>query len=208
MRPILEYSCTVWDPFTQANITKLEKIQRHFARFILNDYRWTSSVTAMIHQLQWQTLQERRAHLKVAMMYRIINSYIDIPGSYLVQATQTNRGHSMKLLVPNARTLHVTYQNPSSQIPSGCGICYHRKLSAAPLLTYLNSRCRSSNFVREARTFLAAHSDIVENFLQHTLYIFAPCLPTQSTIIHLWWTVLHNKKKKSILIESINTNRI
>jgi len=108
LRPILEYSCTVWDPFTQANITKLEKIQRHFARFILNDYRWTSSVTAMIHQLQWQTLQERRAHLKVAMMYRIINSYIDIPGSYLVQATQTNRGHTMKLLVPNARTL--TYQ--------------------------------------------------------------------------------------------------
>ena len=43
------YSCfpTVWDPFTQANKTKLEKIQRHFARFILNDYQWTSSVTAM-----------------------------------------------------------------------------------------------------------------------------------------------------------------
>ena len=73
------YSCfpTVWDPFTQANKTKLEKIQRHFARFILNDYQWTSSVTAMIHQLQWQNLQERRAYLKVAMMYRIINSCID-----------------------------------------------------------------------------------------------------------------------------------
>ena len=105
LRPIMEYACTVWDPSTQVNITKLEKVQRRFARFVLNDHRWTSSVTAMIHQLHWQTLQERRAHLKVAMIYRIMNSYIDIPESYLVQATSTNRGHSMKLLVPNARTL-------------------------------------------------------------------------------------------------------
>ena len=105
LRPILEYTCTVWDPSTQENINKIEKVQRRFARFVLNDHQWTSSVTSMLKQLHWQTLQERRAQLKAAMMYRIMNSLVDIPGSYVVLASSTYRGHSMKLIVPHARTL-------------------------------------------------------------------------------------------------------
>ena len=105
LHPILEYACTVWDPFTQDNISKTEKVQRRFARFVFNDHQWTSSVTSMIQQLHWQTLQECRAQLKAAMMYRIMSSLVDIPGSYLVLASSTYRGHSMKLIVPHARTL-------------------------------------------------------------------------------------------------------
>ena len=106
LRPILEYACTVWDPSTQENITKLEKVQRRFARFVLNDYRWTSSVTPMIHKMHWQILQERRAQLKVAMMFRIMNSLVDIPRTYTVLAPSPylHRGHALKLVVPHART--------------------------------------------------------------------------------------------------------
>jgi hypothetical protein len=38
VRPSLEYASTVWDPHTQANINKVESIQRRAARFITNNY--------------------------------------------------------------------------------------------------------------------------------------------------------------------------
>eukprot|EP00057_Strongylocentrotus_purpuratus_P005931 XP_011660405.1 PREDICTED: uncharacterized protein LOC105436507 isoform X1 [Strongylocentrotus purpuratus] len=54
-------------------------IQRRYARFVCNDHHRTSSVKAMRDQLQWPYLQERRAQVKVAMMFCIKNSLIFIP---------------------------------------------------------------------------------------------------------------------------------
>ena len=48
VRPLLEYSATVWDPYTQKNKDRLEAVQRRAARFILNRYHNTSSVTRML----------------------------------------------------------------------------------------------------------------------------------------------------------------
>ena len=95
-----------WDPFTQANIHKLEMVQRRYARFICGDYRRTSSVAAMLHHLHWPTLQERRAQFKVVMLYRIFFSLTDIPQDNVHPSTVTaTRGHSNKILVPFARTV-------------------------------------------------------------------------------------------------------
>ena len=45
VRPSLEYASTVWDPHTQANINKVESIQRRAARFVTNNYEPRASVT-------------------------------------------------------------------------------------------------------------------------------------------------------------------
>ena len=42
----------LWDPHTQRNINKLEMVQRRGTRFVKGDYRRTSSVTAMLSDLQ------------------------------------------------------------------------------------------------------------------------------------------------------------
>ena len=47
VRSILEYSSTVWDPFYQKDIDRLERVQRRAARFVFNDYKPLSSVTSM-----------------------------------------------------------------------------------------------------------------------------------------------------------------
>ena len=39
VRPLLEYSCSVWDPHTDHLTKKLEMVQRRAARFTLNKYR-------------------------------------------------------------------------------------------------------------------------------------------------------------------------
>ena len=104
VRPIMEYGSIIWDPHTANNIGKLEMVQRKSAGFVMGDYRTTSSVTAMMTELHWQTLQERRALAKAVMMYRIVNNLVDIPTTHLIPAAVTIRGHSQKFLVPYART--------------------------------------------------------------------------------------------------------
>ena len=51
IRPILEYACMVWSPYTRSNID-LPKERLH-ARFVCtcNDYSYLSSVTTMLQQL-------------------------------------------------------------------------------------------------------------------------------------------------------------
>ena len=59
VRPIMEYAVCVWDPYQKYLTDNIEKIQRRAARWVLSNYRQQSSVTDMLHQLQWPSLQQR-----------------------------------------------------------------------------------------------------------------------------------------------------
>ena len=60
VRPSLNsYVCTVWSPYHQQNVVKLEMVQRRAARFVTNNYNRIASVTEMLHRLQWDTLEAR-----------------------------------------------------------------------------------------------------------------------------------------------------
>jgi len=107
VRPIVENASTVWDPFTQNNIDKLEQVQRRAARYVTGDHRRTSSVTSMLQNLQWASLQQRRHNAKVVMMYRIVYNLIQIPSQpYLfLQPMTRTRGHIQRYLVPHSRLI-------------------------------------------------------------------------------------------------------
>ena len=64
IRPNLEYAANVWDPYTKFNINKLKKCQRRAARFVIGVYSRESSVTSMLKELKWPTLQQRRTNAK------------------------------------------------------------------------------------------------------------------------------------------------
>ena len=85
VHPIMEYASVVWDPFTEENIRKLEMVQRR--ALVYADYRLPSSVTLMLQQLQWSTLQERRAQAKVIIVYQIVYSLVDTPADQLITTT-------------------------------------------------------------------------------------------------------------------------
>ena len=55
VRPIFEYVTEVWDPHHKFLIHKVEMVQRCAARWVLSDYSFQSSVTAMIDELGWVT---------------------------------------------------------------------------------------------------------------------------------------------------------
>jgi hypothetical protein len=49
-----------WHPWQKYLIYKIEQVQRSAARYIFNDYDYISSVSKMINDLNWQTLEQRR----------------------------------------------------------------------------------------------------------------------------------------------------
>ena len=79
VKPIIEYSSTVWDPYIKEDIHKLEMVQRKSARFVYNNYNSTDSVTSMLQSLQWPTLEVRRKFLKLILMFKILKDQIHIP---------------------------------------------------------------------------------------------------------------------------------
>jgi hypothetical protein len=110
VRPTIAYASSIWSPSKKDSINKVEAVQRRAARFATGDYQCTSSVTAMLQQLQWQTLQSRQAYAQIVMMYRIVYSLVDIPAEYHPnRTTLRTRGHSLRFLVPLTRT--TVYRN-------------------------------------------------------------------------------------------------
>ena len=57
MRPIVEYSAIVWDPYVAKNIQQVEMIQRRAARWVLRRYDRLDSVTDMLSSLKWRSLE-------------------------------------------------------------------------------------------------------------------------------------------------------
>ena len=71
VRPTLEYAAAAWAPHMRSNVQRLDSVQRRAGRFAIGDWRRTSSMTAMLSTLGWETLEERRAWMRVVMLYNI-----------------------------------------------------------------------------------------------------------------------------------------
>ena len=54
VKPVLEYAAAVWAPHTRRSINKLEFVQRRAARFVMNNYCQSNSVSNMLSYLHWQ----------------------------------------------------------------------------------------------------------------------------------------------------------
>ena len=98
VRPIIEYSSIIWDPYIKEDIHKLEMVQRRAARFVYNNHHPTDSVTNMLQSLHWLTLEIRRKFLKLILMYKILKSHIHIPTHNFQPVTTHTRGYQYHYL--------------------------------------------------------------------------------------------------------------
>ena len=78
VRPLVEYVSSVWNPYTQGNIQKVEMVQRRAARYVTNRNWNISSVSGMLQDLKWRTLQDRRKDAHLCMLYRIDREFVAI----------------------------------------------------------------------------------------------------------------------------------
>ena len=97
VRPQLEYASAVWRPYTKENKSKIEKVQRRAARWVSNDYSTCSSVTDMLSNLGWRSLEYRRIDARLTMFYKIVYGLVAVPlPSYFVRPeVYTHHMHSL-----------------------------------------------------------------------------------------------------------------
>ena len=103
---ILGYASDVWPPYCIGLINQLESVHRRAARFVFQDYRHTSSVTNMLHILQWPTLEKKRVASRAIMIFKISNGLIDIPVEPPIFTSNNllTRGHQQKFIQLPTRT--------------------------------------------------------------------------------------------------------
>ena len=65
--PALEYSCSVWHPHKKVIKAKLKKFRA--ARFVSNNFRRKASVSEMLHNLGWQSLDSRRQDQRLVFFF-------------------------------------------------------------------------------------------------------------------------------------------
>ena len=91
VRPLLEYSSSVWDPWQKKYIHQLEMVQHRAVRYILNDYAFTSSVTEMLDKIGLPTLENRRKIASLVMLYKIHTGQVRISLPPYITSSLRNR---------------------------------------------------------------------------------------------------------------------
>ena len=85
VRPAFEYASEITDPYLGYDITKLDNVQRHAARFVTNTPRKRydpdedpDSVSALLADLKWEPLATRRRDARCTFMYKLLHNLVDV----------------------------------------------------------------------------------------------------------------------------------
>ena len=79
IRPQLEYAAPVWNPYFKEKILHLEKVQRRAARWTTSSFFYRSSVTAIVNDLGWRTLEQRRTDARLCLFFQIVHGLVALP---------------------------------------------------------------------------------------------------------------------------------
>ena len=77
VRPKLQYACSAWDTHHQKAKAALERVQRKAARFVTENYDRSASMTAMLQDQKWDTLEAMRRHTRLSTMFKMCHGFLD-----------------------------------------------------------------------------------------------------------------------------------
>ena len=78
VRPKLEYSAPIWGPYSKLKINQVEKDKRTAARWTCRRWRNTRSVSEMLDELEWPSLEARRDQSSLLLFYKIHSGAVSI----------------------------------------------------------------------------------------------------------------------------------
>ena len=93
VRPILEYSATVWDPHSANDIKTIETVHRRAARWVSNKHHQTSCDNSIVDSLAWPTVQQCRKQRRLEMFYKCHHRLVTIDSEYLPQPIENRSSH-------------------------------------------------------------------------------------------------------------------
>ena len=120
VRSGLEYASIIWDPTLKKDTEALERVQRKAARWVTSTYETRASVSKLLKDMQWETLETRRRQQRLAFLYKILKEQVAVPAKSidLTYSSRASRGtarisspnrHSINLQVPAVRAAIVRW---------------------------------------------------------------------------------------------------
>ena len=78
VRPLLEYSPSVWDPHTKTLVNKIEMVQSSAARFCHNDHKTIEKgcMSEIICTLNLEPLNITRTNRRLTIFHKAINGHL------------------------------------------------------------------------------------------------------------------------------------
>ena len=122
----------------------------------------------------WNSLEERRGHYSLVMMYKIVHGLVVVIPTTLLPASYDTRGHTSKFFVPSTRVNAFPYSYFPATIMSWNGST--TMLSLSPV-HYRNSSS-SSNWVQNSRPYI---------YYWKFTYAFMVMVSRSTTIADLIW---------------------
>ena len=107
VRPHVEYACTAWDPHQQYLKDQLEMVQRRAARFVTKNYsREPGTVTELLSNLGWPSLETRRKVMRLSLFYKALagDAEISMPKDLQGTTRNTRQHHSRRFTRPSTST--------------------------------------------------------------------------------------------------------
>ena len=115
--PIVEYGSTCWAPTSSKLNKKLEMVVHNGAKFVTNKYPKKGnyddySITKILKDLNWKTLEQRRMKARTIMAYNILNNNVILEPTLLPKVTSERPernckgvtvGRENQLVEPQAR---------------------------------------------------------------------------------------------------------
>lgn len=104
VRPHLEYACQVWDPHLAGDKKAIESVQKFALK--LATAKWDKSYNELLDLAELKPLEDRRAELKLGLLYKILNDLCFFPdGSWEFRNHWSSRtAHPKQLAVQFAHT--------------------------------------------------------------------------------------------------------
>ena len=86
---ILEYCCHIWDPFLSKDIELLESVQKFASKVCTK--QWREPYNSLQTSLKLPLLKERRAVLKLSVLYKYLNGLAVMPPNTFAPLTHSGR---------------------------------------------------------------------------------------------------------------------
>ena len=74
VRPHLEYSIEVWNPYLQKDVAALENVQKFVLRVCFK--KWSSSYHDLLHLSKLQSLQDHQSFQSLTTLFKIIHNIV------------------------------------------------------------------------------------------------------------------------------------
>ena len=120
VRPHLEYAAEVWDPHLHKNIELIENVQKQALKMCTK--QWDLGYQALLEQTHLQNMGNRRMHLKLCTLFKIVHGLLYFPNDLVVNHHSRYSPHTLPLLhCPYARTTALQ----KSFLPSSISVWNH-----------------------------------------------------------------------------------